>query len=438
MRMYIKKVLALFVLMLGLITLGSVAYAQTTPYDITTVAVDDVVISTGATSDAVFVERGERAKVEVFLDGNTSTDNVRVRAWIGGYEYGSIEDETSIFEVLPGVDYRKVLYLDIPEDLDASDLYTLNIEVFDDDTSVRSTFNLRVEEKRHSLRVMDILLRPNSVVKAGDALFVKARVENLGAKKEDDIKVTASIRDLGISGTVYIDELTENEVDDGREEKSETSDEVYLRIPETAATGVYDVVVEVEYNRGHDTVTKSDKIRVEGETGASATTVDRKAIVNVDTASRTLESGAEAAYKIMVANFGSRAAVYSAEVAGEKLWASSRLEPGFITVAPDSTGELYVYVKAFADVPAGKHVFTVKVKEGTAVVNEVNLVADVVGTDAKTSVTDSVGSTKKALVIGFGVLVVILVILGLIIAFNRMKDDDEGEIPTSSEGQAYY
>ena len=85
MRMYIKKVLALFVLMLGLITLGSVAYAQTTPYDITTVAVDDVVISTGATSDAVFVERGERAKVEVFLDGNTSTDNVRGRAWIDGY-----------------------------------------------------------------------------------------------------------------------------------------------------------------------------------------------------------------------------------------------------------------------------------------------------------------------------------------------------------------
>src|SRR3989344_354402 len=129
-------------------TLPSVVTSTSSPADdfaITNVKVSGVVAST---SRAVFVERGTRVPVEVFV---TCTDDIaydtRVRVYIGGYEYGNVEETSEIFEVEPGVDYpAKVLYLNVPEDLEASDDYTLNVEVYDDDNSVRKTYTLRVQE----------------------------------------------------------------------------------------------------------------------------------------------------------------------------------------------------------------------------------------------------------------------------------------------------
>ncbi|MEM4244990.1 MAG: hypothetical protein QXR60_02175, partial [Candidatus Nanoarchaeia archaeon] len=122
-------------------------------------------------------------------------------------------------------------------------------------------------------------------------------------------------------------------------------------------------------------------------------------------------------------------------VSGEKLWGSSRVDPAFVKINNDATGEVYVYIKANADAAVGKQMFTVKVKAGDTVIDEKTLTADVT---AKEAPVTQVGSLRNALIIGFGVLVVLLIIIGLIVLFNRMSREEEpGEIP-SSEGQAYY
>jgi len=216
-----------------------------------------------------------------------------------------------------------------------------------------------------------------------------------------------------------------------------SSEEIYLRIPADAKTGFYNVKVDVEYSRGHETVTATGKIYVQGTAAEEEQPeAETKTVVGTDATSKAVKAGEEVAYKIMIANMGSKPQIYSAEISGEKLWGSSRIDPAFVKIQNDATGEMYIYIKANADAQAGKQMFTVKVKSGDTVVDEKTLTADIAGKEV--APTTQVGSLRNALIIGFGVLVVLLIIIGLIVLFNRMSREEEpGEIP-SSEGQAYY
>jgi hypothetical protein len=131
----------------------------------------------------------------------------------------------------------------------------------------------------------------------------------------------------------------------------------------------------------------------------------------------------------MVANMGEEVQRYSLEVSGENLWATSRVDPLFVTVRPGETGELNALLTVKEDAPQGRNSFVAKVRSGDQLVKEISLTADV--NDGSLSFGDG---TRKALTVVFGVLVVLLIILGLVVAFNKMKGDEgEGE-----EGTNYY
>ncbi len=414
------------------VLLAGISVVAASDYEIDSVQVDDVIAVSGG--DAVFVERGQDAVIEVYLSGNASVDNVKVKAYLGGYEYDDVEASTETFAVESGVDYRKVLRLSIPNDLEASDDYTLRVRVFDDDNEVDESFTLRIKEARHSLNIQDVMVRPDAEIDAGKSLFVTVRVENLGAKKEEDIKVVASIPDLGVSAREYIDELTAAEDPNEDEEDSLSSKEILLRIPEGAKTGDYDLNVRVEYNRGHSVVTQTETVHVNGVADDAAVVAEKKAetVVSIDSTSKTVAQGSDVSFKLTLANLGSDPVLYSLEVAGEQLFADARVEPGFVTVQPDSTAEFLVGLKAKADASEGRHSFVLKVKSGNAVVQELSVSADV----TKKTVTGNLlgGDVKQAAMIGVVVLVVILVIVGLVIAFSKRGNDEPG----AGEGQSYY
>ena len=80
------------------------------------------------------------------------------------------------------------------------------------------------------------------------------------------------------------------------------------------------------------------------------------------------------------------------------------------------------------DSPAGRNSFLARVRSGEDLVKEFSLSADV------SNGANFGEGTRKALTVVFGVLVVLLIILGLVVAFNRMKGSEgEGE-----EGTNYY
>ncbi|MFH1331766.1 MAG: hypothetical protein ABIH63_00585 [archaeon] len=431
----LKKMSAILVAILGILVLSTTAIASELQLENFNVKVDDI----DAEGSIVYVERGQEIPVEVKFTALDNYDNVRVKAWIGGYEYDDVKDTSGIFDIQEGITYKKTLKLVIPEDIDVKDdedTYSLRVEVYNDDYTNEESFELRIKEQRHRLAIQDIILRPGSTVQAGQALFATVRVENLGDKKEEDIRITVSIPDLGIAQRTYIDELTAHEENNEDEESSMSSEEIYLRIPADAKTGFYTVNIDVEYSRGHEIVSATGKIYIQG-TAAEAETPEEqtKTVVGTDATTKMVKQGDEVAYKVMIANMGSTPQIYSVEVSGEKLWGISRVDPAFAKIQNDATGEMYVYIKANDDATVGKQMFTVKVKAGDTIVDEKTLTADVT---AKEAPVTQVGSLRNALIIGFGVLVVLLIIIGLIVLFNRMsKEEEPGEIP-SSEGQAYY
>ena len=387
-------------------------------FSIEKVEVDDIV----AGSNPISVERESTIDVEVQLKGTGKSDNVRVKAWIGGYEFGSIREESEIFDIEPDVVYKKTISLEIPEDIDANDDYTLHVEVFDDDNSFEQKFLLRVDEIRHRVNVLDVLLRPGNNVKAGEPLFITARLENLGAKKEDDIKVIASIPELGISTATFIDELTNDEEDNEDEESSMSSDELFLRIPENAKTGIYNLKVDVEYNRGRSVLTDTLQVAV---TGVSA--AEKEAVVDVDALTKSLEVGGSTTYVVTVQNFG-ESKTFNVEVEGEQLFADSSISPKTFTLADQESKDVKVTLTPKSDAESGLKDFTVKVWSEDKLVEELSLQANVV------EKAEDNADTRDVWVIGFIVLVIILIVLGLIMAFQRMRKPEE----PGDEGTSYY
>src|SRR3989344_93602 len=433
-KMKLKGAMSIMmVLLLGLLSLGNVSAGISQDYTIDRVEVDNRDISE---SDVNFitVERGDSLDVEVWVRGlsvGAVRDDIRVKAWIGGYEYGDIAEQTKIFKVEPSGLYKKTLSVSLPDDIDAdnkgrSERYSLHVEVFDGVNEARKNYALMVEEKRHDLRIQDIIFRPGTVVNSGDMLFTTVRVENMGDKKEEDIQVKVSIPELGFLARDYIDELVPDD-NDNEEEKSGDV-ELFGRIPKDAAPGDYEVKVELIFNRGHDIVSEDFTIRVDGE-GAG---VPGESLISVDATRKDAKVGEAVSYKLMVANFGKEAVRYSAEVLGVGTWGSASVDPGFVSVNAGDTGELFVKVTPSA---VGEQSLTVKVKADGKVVKEVNLQANVV----KTS-----GDLRKGLEIGFAVLAILLVILGLIIAFTKLRgeggDEEEPELGEGEReaGQTYY
>ena len=327
MKKQLKSVALLFILLVSVFTgagIGKVSAADATAYVITNVQVNDIDLDVGSdTNPVVHLERGETATVEVLLQGRGSydqnakgVDNVRVRAWLGGYEYGDVSDESDIFKVMPGQVYRKVLRINVPEDIRTSD-YTLYVEAFDDDDRTKVTFKFDLAEQRHSLVIQDVIFNPGLEIDAGKTLFSSVRVENLGDKKEEDVKVVMSIPELGLSAKTYIDQLVTQDQEDktvrDSEESSMSSDELWIKIPNDVKAGEYEVKIAIVYDRGHRTIEESFLLNVNGGQATTPTT-QADTVITLDSVSQSVEAGKVAVYKVMIANLGNEAKTFSLEV----------------------------------------------------------------------------------------------------------------------------
>ncbi len=434
------RFMAFLVLILVLLTTS--VYAD--KFVVTDVKVNGIVAQAENNQNVIYVERGQTLPVEVFYVGAkpcTADDNnpcydTRVRVSLGGYEYGDVNAVSEIFQVLPGVNDRKTLRLQLPNDLDASELYTLNVELFDDDDSVRMKYYLRVEEPRHNINIFDTILNPGTTLTAGQPLFASVRVENLGDNVEDSIKVTVSMPELGISTSEYVDLLiTQQDVNrDGvvsSRRRSASTNDLLLMIPESARTGDYDVVVKVEFNRAHDTAEKRYIMHVNALQPATQTgpTGVQALRVNLASGVQTATSGQGAAYTLSVSNLGQQPEQVTFEVSGADGWGTARVDPKAVTINPNSAVDAVVYVAA-NEGTEGIKVFTVKTKLGNEVVSEQTLTLNVTKQVSNTSET-----AKKALIIGFVVLLAILVILAIVVIVKKLTEDKED---TPVEGQTYY
>ena len=424
-------------LVLALVLATSVSAVQITDIAKTVVEVNDITVYKGDQVNqvaSVVLERGSVAKVEVYFEGVQDAYDSRVEVSIGGYEYGVPRAITPIFAIRDGKTDRKVLALEVPEDIEAGEIYNLKIDIFDGSNRDTVDLNLEIIEKRHAINVFDTIFSPgNRIVKAGQPLFVSVRVENLGEKLEEDIKVIATVPAFGLREESYVNELVTDrfEHDDrdffhDEEDAASTKDLVFM-IPSDVKSGEYEMNVRVEYQRGHAVEEQSYTIRVEGKEQAVFVPVPSETlVVNVDSLTKTVNVGENSIFTFNVANLGQTARVFQVQVTGAN--GAVRVDPQVITVGKDQTAEAFVAYTATQG--QGAQPFMVRFLENGQVVKEVTLTANVqanTGTESNTF--------KSALEIGFVVLLVILVILALVMVIKRLSEDNTEE---PIEGKTYY
>jgi hypothetical protein len=241
------------VLLCALALVGAVAAI---PVDITRVEIDDHALQPGQTN-RLDVLRDNRVEFEVTLEATADTDDVEVTVFVSGFDHNSelrLSDSVGPFDMDANVTYRKTLFITFP-DLTEEDDYKVRVIVTDrDGDEVIENYNIKIDVPRHEIKIVDAIFTPSRHVQAGQALLTIVRLENFGEKDEEDIKVTVSVPALGISATDYLDE-----VEYGDEEETE---ELYLRLPKCAEPGVYDMVIQAQYNDGFDRTAVEGQIEV--------------------------------------------------------------------------------------------------------------------------------------------------------------------------------
>ena len=430
-----KKLLGLGIILAFFVVLSGLAHAL--PITIEEVKVDGDVVQTGVTN-ILEVERGQDITVRVRLKGNAGAgtlDYVNLEAEIKGTDYKDIiSDSIGSFKVMEGVSTSKELTLTIPSRLE-QDRFKLRIRLEDrDGVTTQQDYEMQISAKRHQVTIKDIILSPENEVKAGRQLFVALRLKNTGQKDEEGVKVKLMIPELEVSQTDYV-----NQIDREDDENDQvTTNDILLRIPADAETGIYTLRAEVYFRDGDDFVSKDVKVRVLGEDKQQVVTPstvkgEEKTMLFVPTETQSLTAGSETFYTLTISNSGSTSKSYTVSV-DSMAWGTFRVTPSpVVVVSPGDSKTVNVYASAKADAPSGEQRFLVTIKTDNKILKQIPLSAVISG---KTSDVNGV-KLETVLKVLAVVLLAILVTIGLIFIFSRiMRKDDEGN--GKAETEPYY
>ncbi len=417
------SVIAVFVI--SLLSLSLVSALDTANVMVSSVRVNGDYIAlnpaTGEAAETLAVEEGQTLDIRLMLHSETGANDVEVDAKISGFEYSdqvSLSDSTALFNIAANTTKAVNLQVEVPRDLDA-DNYWLRLRVLDrDSAAVVWNIPVAIESARNGLDIADVSFSPSTTVKAGRSLLATVLLQNYGARNQNDVKVTVAVPALGVSAVEYVDvDADEQDLD------FEDVPEMFLPIPANAAAGDYEVRVTADFNR-HDSVTKTFTVHVQANELFQPET-DDVLVLAVGPEAQNVAAGSRATYAIALDNAGSRSKAYLLS-ASTGSWATTALSENLVVLEAGRSKVVYVDVTAAENAVAGPQTVTVTVSADGEVLETVSLNANVVAASVAPRNTDLRSGLEIALI----VLVVLLVIIGLIFGFSRLRKDHEGEEQT--------
>ena len=234
---------------------------------------------------------------------------------------------------------------------------------------------------------------------------------------------------MGIQETDYVDTIDEDD--------TVSTEEVLLRIPASTKSGEYTVKVDVYFNDYDDKTSAAYVINVAGDDqAASATGLSGKTTVAVGLQTQSVAKGENGViYPLSLTNGASSAKTYTLTVSGADGWAVTKVSPSNVLILnAGETKQAYVYVAANENAATGEHVFSVDIRVGNDVVQQVPLKADVL----ESANNSAWAGIKKALSVGVILLVVLIIALGAVVIYQRkFKSADETK-EDEQIAQTYY
>jgi len=436
-----------FIFMLAIMLLAilplAVSASGVLPVRVDRVRIDSIDIQDNATN-RLDIQRGQEVEVEVTFTSLAAAKNIQMEAFMSGFEYSDIAPlsaTTRVFDMEENVTYVRRVRLKISDEVQQDD-YKLRVLITDrNDQELIKNFNLKIDVPRNGLKVEDVVFFPAGSVEAGKALLTTVRLENKGQKDQKDVRVQISIPELGVSGADYIDEV--------RHDQEKGTEEIFMRIPESAKSGKYSVRVDVDFNQLHDHITAVRDIMVVGGSASSGSSGgsgsqgssggsnppsgEPKTVITINSQLETVTPGKGGAlYPITIVNNDDGARTFSLSASGAD-WADVKVSPSSTLIIDRGDAKLFsVYVTPRGDAKVGTQSLTVVVSSNGKVLKEIPLTANILP-PPEASVSPTVVRVLEAV---FIILLVVLVIMGLVIAFKRREGAAKDD--SSDNSQTYY
>ncbi|MFP4118526.1 MAG: hypothetical protein ACLFTH_00550 [Candidatus Woesearchaeota archaeon] len=423
------SVFALVLLLFSLVTVGSVAAQDQVDLEVEYLRIDGEMHDPYDETDQVLeVDRGQKLPIKVKLEALSDVEDVQVSAKIAGYEYSQYEQDkifqmSDTFDLKEGrVDYEE-LELEVPVKIDTDDIkLRIYVENKNGNTYVKE-YNLDIVgvEEEGAVMIKETSLSPSDTVMAGRALSGLVVVENVGRKDLDDVTLIASVPALGIRDAETLDEF---EVDD-----VEAFEKILLRFPDDAKPDEYRVDYTVKFDE-YESTTVSDMVTVTESDDDEDEDEEGKTTVSVPSSRDVVRGQTGAVYPVTISNSGSSAKTFDLSVSDVDKWGSVNIDPSETLVAqPGESATAYLYVSADEEAELGDKSFTLTVS-GDDEQKTIPLSALVTGDDAS-----SWDGVTRALEIGLIVLVIILILIGLIVGFNKLRGSRDDE---DDDAKTYY
>ena len=420
MNKYLKM---LTVVMLLLVTAFNVS--ATEDAEISTVTIDDIEFdfdSNGTNYIYAPVYLGSTFEVVVEWTGldvlnGTILEDVEIEVEFDGDEYESEE-----FDIESNHIGRQVFEIEIADDedlLEGTQYITITMTSDNGTPLDIVSIELDIKRERHSIEIFDVNFRNGLQANAGEIFTASIGVSNEGRENEEDVYVVMNIPELGLTTrTDRFDLFTEdyNFTDDDDEYKMYK--QLLVNLPLTVPSGVYDVHFKVYFDDG-------DNYNEEVYTLVVGAGQAYESQISMDTQSQIAGAGDAIVYKVLFENPNVE---YDIEVIG--------LNFGTYEVRTEDD-KAYIFVSINEDVNLGEYNFNVAVKAGSNVLEDFD-VSTRITNNANSGNSANFSDAKQGLEIGFAVLLVILVILGIVLVAKRLGKGDELEEPMLDEDQTYY
>ena len=387
------------------------------------------------------VERGDSVTIKVETRAYEPVSDAQVEVQITGVHNEDVSAITDTFDMKANVTYFKSLKIQIPGNTD-TDRYRLRVRVTDrSGATEENDYMFQLDAKNYLVLIRDVTYTPENEVKAGRSLLAQVRVKNMGYRDEQGVKIKMEIPELGVSATDIIDQLDVDE--------TTTSNELYLRIPQCAKEGDYDINIIVYYDDLSSQVKQADTIHVvKDDSVCSGTTITdddtntvSKTSVVVPQSRDIIKGTGGTAYPITITNAASTSQTFTLSLTGVDTWGTYTFEPSNVIVVPSKgTSTTFLYIAANNNAVVGQSTFALGVTTNAGA-ETIPLQANV--KEGAGTATNS-DSLRKGLEIALIVLVILLVILGLAIAFTKMRDAEqkppkkEEVIITEEQKPVYY
>ena len=410
----------------AIVFLLALAIVSATPLPLTvdSVKVDGVLLTQNSLT-RLNLERSQEVEVEIRFTASDNMDNVEVHTFLSGFEYSDVDPIHSFIAPLrleKGVSYSKRLNLKLSKLLE-QDNYKLRVLLTDkDNNELQQNFNIRVDVPRHSVEVKDILLSPENEVRAGYALLAKVRVDNRGQKDEKDVKVTASIPELNLQASAYLDDVSKGDT-------QEDTEELFLRLPKCASAGMYNLKVDVLYDEGRSKTTASKQFKVTENEACDKNKAETTATLGFS--SGRVEQGGSLVVPVTVFN-GDKTAKSFTLTATTSEGLDVNLQPSATLIVESNQAQTFtVQLNPDEDLNAGSHVVALTVNSGIDVVKQASFTANVF-TSNKSWISTG------ALEVGLLVLVGLVIVVGLVIGFSKFSKEETTTSKKKAKAEPYY